>query len=316
MSRFGTALRAKLSGKGAVGAPEDQLRAPIERLVAELAVLLLFRSGDVVTVGESTVSALQTRPDYAVTVKRALTGFIELKAPGKGADPRQFRDPHDRAQWDKLSALPNLIYTDGNAFSLWRDGKLQGEIVRLEGDVETAGPALRAPPALARLFADFLRWEPIAPASARALAEVSAGLCRLLRDEVTEQLAAGTPALTGLAEDWRRLLFPDATNEQFADGYAQAVTFGLLVARAHGIPFADDLGRVAKALSRTNTVIGSAFRVLTDDVEGQAALTTSLGTLTRVLDAVDWAVISRGDPEAWLYFYEHFLEAYDNECAS
>ena len=74
VSRFGTALRAKLSGKGAVGAPEDQLRAPIERLVAELAVLLLFRSGDVVTVGESTVSALQTRPDYAVTVKRALRG--------------------------------------------------------------------------------------------------------------------------------------------------------------------------------------------------------------------------------------------------
>lgn len=34
--------------------------------------------------------------------------------------------------------------------------------------------------------------------------------------------------------------------------------------------------------------------------------------MVRVLDAVDWAVVGKGDPDAWLYFYEHFLEAYDN----
>ena len=100
----------------------------------------------------------------------------------------------------------------------------------MQGDVETAGAKLSAPGGLERLFSDFLRWEPIPPTTPRGLAEVSAGLCRLLRDEVTEQLALATPALTGLADDWRRLLFPEASNEQFADGYAQAVTFGLLMA--------------------------------------------------------------------------------------
>ncbi len=313
VSRFGASLKAKLSGKGASGAPEDQLRAPLEGLLADMAGLLLFRPGEVVAVGEATLSALKTRPDYAVTARNALIGFIEVKAPGKGADPRRFRDEHDRAQWARLKSLPNLLYTDGNAFSVWRDGKLQGEIVRLDGNVETAGAVLRAPASLERLFADFLRWEPIAPTSARALAEISAGLCRLLRDEVTEQLAAGTVALTDLAQDWRKLLFPEATDREFADGYAQAVTFGLLMARAQGVPLAGDFARVARALAKTNTVIGGAFRVLTDDVDGQDALKTSLGTLTRVLDAVDWAVIGKGDPEAWLYFYEHFLEAYDND---
>ena len=44
----------------------------------------------------------------------------------------------------------------------------------------------------------------------------------------------------------------------------------------------------------------------------QEALKTSLGTLTRVLDAVDWHTISKDKPEAWLYFYENFLEVYDN----
>jgi hypothetical protein len=312
VSRFGIAVRAKLTGKGAAGAPEDQLRAPLESLIGDLAQLCLFQVGDVVPVGETALTDLKTRPDYAINVRNALVGFVEVKAPGKGADPRRYKEGHDRAQWDKLKSLPNLIYTDGNAFSLWRDGKLQGEIVRLDGDVETAGARLSAPPALQRLFCDFLRWEPVPPSSPRALAQLSAGLCRLLRDEVKEQLALATPALTGLAEDWRRLLFPDATDEQFADGYAQAITFGLLMARARNIALSDGFDRVARALARTNTVIGGAFRVLTDDVNGQDALKTSLGTLTRVMGAVDWGKIGKGEPDAWLYFYEHFLEVYDN----
>ena len=53
------------------------------------------------------------------------------------------------------------------------------------------------------------------------LAEVTARLCRLLRDEVVEALELKTEALTTLAQDWRGLLFPQATDQQFADGYAQ-----------------------------------------------------------------------------------------------
>ncbi|MEX0641170.1 MAG: type ISP restriction/modification enzyme, partial [Pirellulales bacterium] len=30
-------------------------------------------------------------------------------------------------------------------------------------------------------------------------------------------------------------------------------------------------------------------------------------------DVVDWATVSKGSPEAWLYFYEDFLEVYDND---
>ena len=39
---------------------------------------------------------------------------------------------------------------------------------------------------------------------------------------------------------------------------------------------------------------------------------TSLGTLDARARAVDWPTISKGKPEAWLYFYEDFLEVYDN----
>lgn len=145
VSSFGIEARAKLSNPAAIGAPEDQLRAPLERLLADLAELVGFAQGTVVLVGETSLADLKTRPDYAVTRHNALVGFIEVKAPGKGADPRRFNDPHDTDQWAKLQSLPNLVYTDGNCFSLWRNGVLEGEIVELQGDVALAGKGLTAP---------------------------------------------------------------------------------------------------------------------------------------------------------------------------
>ena len=38
------------------------------------------------------------RPDMAVYHRGLLVGFVELKAPGKGADPERFADPHDKRQ--------------------------------------------------------------------------------------------------------------------------------------------------------------------------------------------------------------------------
>jgi hypothetical protein len=313
IATFGTKAKEKLSNPAATGQPEDQLRAPFEHLLADLAELSLITKSRVAAVGESSIGDLKTRPDYAITVHNALVGFVELKAPGKGADPRKFKDPHDKAQWDKLRSLPNLMYTDGNAFSVWQDGELVGSVVKLIGDIESSGNKLEAPAGLLNLFESFLRWEPLPPRSARDLAHTTARLCRLLRDEVTEQLALGSEALTGLAADWRKLLFPDATNERFADGYAQAVTFGMLMARAKNIELATGLQQVATELSKTSSLIGAALKLLTDNAENQAMLKTSLGTLTRVLDAVDWSRISKGNPDAWLYFYEEFLEVYDND---
>ncbi len=312
VSAYGASAKAKLANIAIAGAPEDQLRGPLETLVHDLTEIGGLASGALHLVGETSLADLKTRPDFAVTLRNALVGFVEVKAPGKGADPRRFTNPHDKDQWEKLKSLPNLIYTDGGAFSLWRDGKLQGSIVRLEGDIETAGAALSAPPSLLALLTDFLNWEPIPPRTAKQLAEISARLCRLLRDEVVEQMALGSPALTELAKDWRLLLFPQATDAEFADGYAQAVTFGLLVARARNISLADGIDHAASELRKTNSLIGAALRLLTDDSENQAVLNTSLGTLTRVLEVVDWAKISKGNVDAWLFFYEDFLQVYDN----
>jgi hypothetical protein len=313
ISDFGSAAKRKLANPAVSGQPEDQLRAPFERLIEDVAAICNFGTGTVVAVGEAAQRDLKTRPDYSITVNKTLVGFVELKAPGKGANPSRFRDPHDKEQWERLRSLPNLLYTDGNSFGLWQDGKAVGSVLTLQGDIEMAGAKLAPPAGLLLLFESFLRWRPVPPRSARELAHTTARLCRLLRDEVTEQLGLKSQALTDLATDWRKLLFPEATDERFADGYAQAVTFGMLMARAKGIPLNDGLHKVAAALTRSSTLIGAALRLLTDNAENQETLKTGLGTLTRVLDAVDWNMLTKGEPDAWLYFYEEFLDVYDKD---
>jgi hypothetical protein len=133
------------------------LRFRAHRRIRDLAARDGIPANSIQFVGETTLSELKTRPDFAVTVGKALVGFIEVKAPGKGADPRQFNDPHDKEQWDKLKSLPNLIYTDGNSFSLWRDGKSESAVVHLKGNIESSGANLDAPTTLLPLISDFLQ---------------------------------------------------------------------------------------------------------------------------------------------------------------
>ena len=178
-----------------------------------------------------------------------------------------------------LPAQPGFIPTEIlSAFG--RTAKLSGSILMLEGDIETSGAKLAPPPGLQLLFESFLRWKPIPPRSAQELAHTTARLCRLLRDEVTEQSGLKSQALTDLAVDWRKLLFPDATNERFADGYAQASYVRPPYGAGEGIPLSDGLQRVADELTKSSTLIGTALRLLTDNAENQKTLKTSLGTLT------------------------------------
>ncbi|HET7045496.1 MAG TPA: type I restriction enzyme HsdR N-terminal domain-containing protein, partial [Gaiellaceae bacterium] len=127
------------------------------------------------------------RPDLGVSVDGLLVGHVELKAPGKGARPQTFADRHDREQFKRLADHPNLVYTDGNEWALYRLGTRIGDVVSSRGDVLTdaydAYDRFGAG-ALALLLGDFLSWQPLVPSSPRALAELLAPLTRLLRTNV------------------------------------------------------------------------------------------------------------------------------------
>lgn len=180
--------------------PEDQLKGAVDALVKQAGSVLNLPVLQIVT--EVKVKAIGGRPDMGISRGGSLIGYIELKAPGKGARPQNLKG-EDKRQWGKFKNLPNLIYTDGNEWSLFRTGEPFGPRVQLHGDVTTGGAkAVTGDNAadLLKLFQAFFAWQPITPSTPKGLAQMLAPLCRLLRDEVATALDDPQSNLSSLAE--------------------------------------------------------------------------------------------------------------------
>jgi len=96
-----------------------------------------------------------------------------------------------KKQWEKFKAHPNLIYTDGNEWALYRSGKPWPEdnpaFVQFSGDITTDGKGAISDgeaQKLHELLIAFFNWQPIVPRNAPQLAEMLAPLCRLARADV------------------------------------------------------------------------------------------------------------------------------------
>ncbi len=299
------------------GEPEEQLRTPFETLIGECGALV---GKGVVCTGEVALPDRLGSPDYAIHVDGLLAGYAELKAPGKGANSAAFHG-HDLQQFKRFAAVPNILYTDGNEWAIYRSGIREGTLVRISRNVaEDGGKAVSGEDARAieGLVRDFLAWEPALPTGKagsldlKAFAELLAPLCRMLREDVAQSLKDKDSPLVKLKLDWRQLLFPDASDSEFADAYAQTVAFALLLGRSEGAdPLTLQTAQVS--LAERNTLLSRALQVLTDVLaypEARGSLSASLNLLLRVVGVVPTGSLStEGDP--WLYFYEDFLAAYD-----
>ena len=286
--------------------PEDQLKSPVGEL--------LRTTGQLTTLNvswrtEVRADDLNGRPDLGVTTGGLLTGHVELKRPGLGARAEHFTGAN-RDQWERFKVLPNLIYTDGSEWSLYRSGELK-QRVRISDDVSQDGASALLPEALSglhELFRDFLYWEPVVPGTAEGLARFLAPLARVLRDEVQKALRKEGNPLQSLAKEWGGLLFPEGDDAQFADAYAQTVTYALLLARFEGAESLRPLIAV-DALQRQHRLLAEALQLLEANAV-KDELNMPIELLERAIGSVDSAKIgSGGDP--WLYFYEQFLGAYD-----
>ncbi len=138
-----------------------------------------------------------------------------------------------------------------------------------------------------------------------------APLCRLLRSDVLIALQNRDSNLSLLAADWRQYLFPDADDFQFADAYAQTLTYALLLARLSGKGEGLSIPQAVTAIRTGHRLLADALGILADP-KAREEIETPVEVLERVIGAVDPAALikkAKGDP--WLYFYEDFLAAYD-----
>ena len=285
--------------------PEDQLKSPVGELL-RAAGQLTGRTVSWRT--EVHPDDVDGRPDIGATTDGLLTGFVELKRPGLGARPEGFTG-HNRKQWQRFKALPNLIYTDGAEWSLYRSGKLK-QRVRISDDVLKGAKAVDsgALATLRELLRDFLYWEPVVPNTPEGLAEFLAPLTRILRDEVQKALKRENSHLKSLQKEWGGLLFPEGDEAQFADAYAQTVTYALLLARFEG---AERLSPniAVDTLQREHELLAEALQLL-EAKSVRDELHMPIDLLERAIGAVDSATVGQAE-DPWLYFYEQFLGAYD-----
>jgi hypothetical protein len=308
LETFATTLKAKFALPGPASA-EDQLKPPVAELFAGTGQQFGLT---VATRTETHLSEHKVRPDIAIYVDGLICGYIELKAPGLGADAPRLKGEHNKKQWEKLKGLPNLIYTDGHEWALYRGGERQGAIVQLADDPTERGRAAvnkQNADDLSTLIRSFLYWLPSVPHQPSPLARYLAPLTRFLRLEVEDALGTKGSAVGLLADEWRQFFFPDADDAQFADAYAQTVTYAMLLARLSG---AEKLNPTdaARTLDKNNGLLARALELL-GQPDARTELRVGFELLQRSLEALVPADFLKSKPDLWLYFYEDFLAAYD-----
>ncbi|NLU75501.1 N-6 DNA methylase [Streptomyces sp. HNM0575] len=326
VSEFGATCKQALQH----GQQEVAIRRAVETLLADAAAAFGLQA---VLHAEVAISAHRIRPDLAVRIgklPRNIVGYVELKSPDKSVIHPGGLNQRDRRQWEGMAKLPNLIYTNGQTWIMYRSGRQYGDTIHLEGDLRTAGSRLRVPVASEAAFAAmldaFFGWQPRPLTSMREVVAKVAPLCTLLRDAVHDRLDGedGLPRhqrpFTDLASTLEVDLFPTTDDRDkraaFADRYAQSVTFALLLAGSNSADSDNaltgmSLHEVGRRLGAEHSVMGRALQILTDQVEGE--FRDSLDMLARVIDAIDWKKALAGEPGFHIHLYEHFLQEYDAE---
>ncbi|MCI0514057.1 N-6 DNA methylase, partial [candidate division KSB1 bacterium] len=275
---------------------------------------------------EVTILPKQTEagnPDFRIwDGKNHITGYIEAKAPlVTNLDPIENSEQVARYR----TTFPNVILTNFYEFRLYRDGQCISatQIGRpvIAQRLHTTPPVenvLKFKELLDRFFAFSLP----KIQTTRSLAVELAKRTRFLRDEIiTVEMAApgslGHEPILGFYQAFQTYLMGTLTEKQFADLYAQTITYGLFAARTR----ADgEFNRQLAFYKIPNTIgiLRDIFRFISLE-EPPSALQIIVDDIAEILQVTDVNQILRADYQAGkgddpiISFYEPFLETYDPE---
>ncbi|MGH9381925.1 MAG: type ISP restriction/modification enzyme [Thermoanaerobaculia bacterium] len=260
-------------------------------------------------------------PDFRVwDGGQRVIGYVEAKLPG--IDLRSITDSEQLERYCKT--FPNLILTDFCQFWLFRDGEVKDKVRAGRAMVLTD---LDAPPPpenvgdLQDLLTTFLGFSLPrsfdAPTLARELARRTRFLGRIVLAQLQAEQKAKKGRLRSFFQAFRKFLLAQLTEEEFADLYAQTITYGLFAARTR----ADgDFNRKNAVLyiPRTIGVLHDVFEFLSwgELSEDLAWIVDDIAHVLAVADAAQ--ILDRyykqgkgADPI--VHFYETFLAEYDPE---
>ena len=258
-------------------------------------------------------------PDFRLWNGRdRIIGYIEAKKPTE----ERLDIVEDSEQLQRyLSTFPNLILTNFLEFRLYRNGERVETVLTGRPHVLNTlrtTPPLEKPNQLYALLDRFLDFALPQTFTAQSLAIQLAKRTRLLRDVIGEQFLReqqNPASLTGFFEAFQAYLIGSLTPEDFADLFAQTITYGLFAARTRA---GNGFNRRAAFdhIPHTIGVLRDLFRFISlDDLS--APLAWCVDDLAEVLAVADApGILDRyyregkgSDPI--VHFYETFLAQYD-----
>ena len=244
-----------------------------------------------------------------------IIGYIEAKKPTEGLDRIENSPQLKRYR----ETFPNLILTNFLEFRLYRNGERVEKVLSGRPFVLNAlhtTPPLENQDELYALLNRFLGFALPQTFTAESLAVELAKRTRLLRDVIDDQFRKEQDSrLAGFFKAFRTYLIGSLTPEDFADLFAQTITYGLFAARTRS---GDDFNRriAFDNIPHTIGVLRDLFRFISLE-ELPAPLAWCVDDIAEVLAVADApGILSRyyregkgSDPI--VHFYETFLAEYD-----
>jgi len=254
-------------------------------------------------------------PDYIVTRKDIPVGYIEAKDIGKDLNHKDFKGQFDRYK----QSLDNLIITDYLDFRRYIKGELVDSVRIAEAKGNKITPIKANLGHFEQFIKDFGLAHPQGITSPAEIARMMAGKARLMAEIIKEALKRedSDNALLEQMNAFKEVLIHDIKPEQFADVYAQTITYGLFAARLHD-KTTDTFSRqnAASLIPKTNPFLRQLF----DNIAGLnlddriAWIVDDLADTFRAANMTEFKQnfgdrAAQNDP--MIHFYEDFLSAYD-----
>ena len=249
-----------------------------------------------------------------------IVGYMEAKSPSTDLNKVAFSEQLQRY----LATFPNLILTNFLEFWLFRDGlriataRLARPVILTE--LQTRPPIENADEVWA-LLEHFFQFSLPGPFTAEELAVELAKRTRFLRDIVLQQLTMeqgqDVGPLVGFYEAFQKFLIGSLEPRDFADLYAQTVTYGLFAARTRATNGFTRRGAFDH-IPHTIGILRELFRFISLG-ELPEEMEWIVDDIAEVLAAAEVSEMlvryyrerKGGDPI--VHFYETFLAYYDPE---
>ncbi|MCS7029802.1 MAG: N-6 DNA methylase, partial [Bacteroidia bacterium] len=258
-------------------------------------------------------------PDFRIWDGRQhIVGYVEAKKPGENLDLIETSEQLQRYRY----TFPNLILTDFYEFRLYRNGELIDSVCIarpfIAQQLKTV-PPVENEVKFTTLIEKFFAFSFPQVLTAEDLAIELAKRTRFLRDEViSKELAEEEKKqgeIFGFYEAFKQYLIANLTQKEFADIYAQTLTYGLFAARTRAKNEFTRKG-VYDLIPPTIGILRNLFHfislgkvppqmeVIIDDI----AAVLQMADVSKILH--EYYQKAKGE-DPIIHFYETFLNVYD-----